>query len=217
MVHRSKIGAHIGKIILQELRDQIGKYLYPVHRLDSKTTGVLIFALDRDTAVFFGKLFGQGQIKKRYHAIVRGWMQNNGVVDYSLTNDRGKKQNAITKYAVISKAEIALSDGRFETSRYSLIECNPLTGRMHQIRKHMNHLRHPILGDRPHGCNKQNRLWKKEFDLTDMMLHAKSLTFEHPVSHEFIQIHAAYPKEFVRVLNILGIPKPKCSSQYITG
>ncbi len=114
-------------------------------------------------------------------------------------------QEAITHYKTLAQTEIDLPSGKHATSRYSLAEAIPETGRMHQLRRHFAHILHPIIGDRPHGCNKQNRLWKDTFDMDSMMLHAKSLAFTHPISKKPIRIIAPIQPEFVRVLGILGI------------
>lgn len=205
LVHRSPIARDAEFIVLQILRDQIGKHVYPIHRLDRKTSGVLLFALDQDSNRALGKDFADHNVVKEYTAIVRGWIAEEGRVDYKLTNDSGKTQEAVTNFERTSRYEIDLALGHFSTSRYSHIEVFPETGRMHQIRKHMNHLRHPILGDRPHGCSKQNRLWKAEYNLTDMLLHARSLTITHPQTKEMIKIEAPYFSEYERVVSILKV------------
>ena len=204
LVHRSPIARDAEFIVLQILRDQIGKHVFPIHRIDRKTSGVLLFALDPISNSVVGKDFAEHNVTKEYTAIVRGWIDDSGVVDYALTNDSGKTQDAITRYKCLHRFEIDLPHGKFQTSRYSHVEVHPQTGRMHQIRKHMNHLRHPILGDRPHGCSKQNRLWKGNFDMTHMMLHAKSLIIEHPHEKTKLHIKAPYFDEYIRVLNILN-------------
>jgi len=204
LVHRSPIARDAEYIVLQILRDQIGQHVYPIHRIDRKTSGVLLFALDPDTNKIVGKDFADHNVLKEYTAIVRGWIDQSGKVNYALTNDSGKTQDAITRYERLAKFEIDLAHGKFETSRYSHVRVMPQTGRMHQIRKHMNHLRHPILGDRPHGCSKQNRLWKSTFDLTHMMLHAKSLEMKHPHTKSKLIIEAPYFSEYDRVLSVLN-------------
>jgi tRNA pseudouridine65 synthase len=128
-------------------------------------------------------------------------------VDYPLRKENGTLQDALTRYRTLAKAEIPLNDGRFPTSRYSLLEIYPQTGRFHQIRKHMKHIFHPILGDRPHGCNKQNRLWLETFGMGTMLLHARELRFEHPVSGERVVLRAALQPEFKRVMQILNLPE----------
>lgn len=201
LVHRSRIAADAEEFALQILRDQIGQPVWPVHRLDRKTSGVLLFTKSKAANSIAQQIFQDRKIKKVYLALVRGFMPEKGTIDYPLSNESAPKE-AVTHYSLLQKFEIDLPLGDFQTSRYSLLKVEPETGRFHQIRKHMTHLFHPILGDRPHGCNKQNRLWKKEFGLTKMLLHAQSLEFEYPEGN-IIQIEAKKSAEFERVLKIL--------------
>ena len=204
LVHRSYIAAGETFFAMQLLRDQIGQKVYPIHRLDRKTSGVLIFALNPEVAAEMQQVFIHQEIEKKYVAIVRGYFPGDMEIDYALTNDRGKKQAAVTQFKLIGQTEIPLPFGKHQTSRYSLIEAYPKTGRQHQIRKHCAHLNHPIIGDRPHGCNKQNRLFKERWNMTTMLLHAKSIVFSHPVSREQLQLVAPLNTEFKRMASILG-------------
>ena len=183
LVHRSSMAADAEEFALQRLRDQLGCKVYLVHRLDRKTSGVLLFSFSSEVNAAVGKAFAERRVDKTYIAIVRGWFpEGEVVVDYPLTNDKGKEQDAVTTFRAIRRIELPIPLGLHSTSRYTLISAHPQTGRMHQIRKHLNHLRHPILGDRPHGCSKQNRLWKERYGMTQMMLHASELSLEHPVT-----------------------------------
>jgi tRNA pseudouridine65 synthase len=150
-----------------------------------------------------GLQFANHEVTKTYIAIVRGWSPNGDTINYNLINEKGKSQDAITAYETLEKFEIDLPFGKFQTSRYSKVKLKPKTGRMHQLRKHMSHIFHPILGDRPHGCNKQNRLWKQKFEMDTMMLHARQLQFNHPYLENEIKIEAPYFEEYHRVLSIL--------------
>jgi len=209
LVHRTYIAEQDAQFALQLLRDQIGQKVFPIHRLDRKTSGVLMFALDSETVKLVQQQFASPpgrknqSVTKKYIAIVRGWFPDAVEVDYALTNDRGKTQEAITHFKLIEKTEVNVPFGKHETSRYSLIEAHPKTGRQHQIRKHLNHLRHPIIGDRPHGCNKQNRLFKERWQMNTMMLHAEMFTCEHPILNEKLKIVAPLNSEFIRMLNEL--------------
>ncbi len=205
LVHKTSIARGVKEIILQSLRDQIGQKVFPIHRLDRKTSGVLLFALDIESNRSMCALFAERKIKKHYTAIVRGWTDDMDTIDYSLTNDAGKTQDAITRYTRIGKSEIELPYSKFLTSRYSHVNLYPETGRMHQLRKHMAHIRHPILGDRPHGCNKQNRLWKEKFDMEEMMLHAREIRFDHPFTGQSHCIIAPYFDEYLRILHEAGL------------
>jgi tRNA pseudouridine65 synthase len=203
LVHRSYIAAEEKVFAMQLLRDQIDQRVFTVHRLDRKTSGVLIFALNAETAALLQKNFVSQSIDKRYLAIVRGFFPGDMVLDYALTNDRGKKQNALTSFKLLEQTEIPLPFGKHQTSRYSLVEAYPKTGRQHQIRKHCAHLNHPIIGDRPHGCNKQNKLFKEQWGMTTMLLHASFMKLQHPVTNESLELNAPINHEFSRVLGYL--------------
>lgn len=205
LVHRSSIAADAEVFALQLLRDQLGQMVFPAHRLDRKTSGVLLFALDKHTDSALQQLFMDRQVDKTYLAIVRGYTEDKGRIDYPLRKENGTEQEALTHYETLARAEIALPHGKFATSRYSLVQVTPETGRMHQIRRHFAHIFHPILGDRPHGCNKQNKLWKEAFGLENMMLHAYTLDFTHPVTQQRIHIRAALQPPFEKVLQILSL------------
>lgn len=205
LVHRSSIANNTTEFALQKLRDQIGRMVYPAHRLDRKTGGVLLFTLDKETDRIIQPLFAEKKMDKRYLAVLRGFSPSEGVIDYPLLKENGTPQDAITHFRTLFQSEIDIPQGKFLTSRYSLVEANPKTGRMHQLRRHFAHIFHPIIGDRPHGCNKQNKLWKERFEMDTMLLHASSLSFIHPYSGEKIEIKANLQTEFLRVLDILKI------------
>lgn len=205
LVHRSSIANDTAEFALQKLRDQIGMTVYPAHRLDRKTGGVLLFSLDKETDRLTQSLFAEKKIDKRYLAILRGFCPESGVIDYPLLKENGTSQNAVTHFRRLAQAEIEVPHGKFPTSRYSLVEANPETGRMHQLRRHFAHILYPIIGDRPHGCNKQNKLWKERFAMDTMLLHATSLSFRHPHSAQTVEIKANLQPEYLRVLDILKI------------
>ena len=158
IVHRSSYADDATEFAVQELRNQLGRYVYPCHRIDRKTGGALLFALDENMLSLMQQQFAQNKVKKKYLAIVRGYTDDTGSIDYQLINDKGKTQDALTHYITISRSELNIPSGNFLSSRYSLGELQPQTGRFHQIRKHLAHIMHPIIGDRPHGCNKQNQV-----------------------------------------------------------
>lgn len=201
LVHRSPIAADATEFALQMVRDHLNQKVYLAHRLDRKTSGVLLLCKSKKAEREVQKLFMDRAVRKKYVALVRGYIDSEGIIDYDLTHD-DKTKSAITHYKRTQTYEINLPSGQFQTSRYSLVELYPETGRFHQLRKHMAHLRHPILGDRPHGCNKQNRLWKEKYNMTSMMLHAIELQLEYPLGH-LIRISASPSAEFTRVLELL--------------
>lgn len=205
LVHKSSIAADTSEFALQLLRDQIGKKVYPAHRLDRKTAGVLLFSLNKEMDSAIQTAFSQNLIKKEYLAVLRGHTEPEGTIDYPLKKENGTIQEALTHYKTLAQTEIDLPFGKFLTSRYSLVLAEPQTGRMHQLRRHFAHIFHPIIGDRPHGCNKQNKLWKDTFEHDTMLLHAKKIQFKHPINQQDIIIEANIQPEFQRALDLLNI------------
>lgn len=203
LVHRSPIAKDATEFALQKLKQQIGQYVSPVHRLDRKTSGVLLFALDKETEIAMHKQFMDNQVRKKYLAILRGHAPSEMKIDYPLMKENGTMQDAVTYFKTLKYAEIPYALGKHETSRYSLVEALPTTGRMHQLRKHFAHIFYPIIGDRKHGCNKQNRFFKEQWDMTTMMLHASELSFKHPVTEQDVQINAGVSAEFARVMELM--------------
>ncbi len=205
LVHRSPIARNTDEFAVQILRDQLNEYVFPIHRLDRKTSGLLLFSKKKELIPELQILFSERKVKKTYRAILRGYTEDQGTIDYALTNDKGKEQNAITHYKTLKRTEIDVPFGKHNTSRYSLVEAYPETGRMHQLRKHFAHILHPIIGDRPHGCNKQNKLFLEKWNMGTMMLHAKKLEFENPINHTPIKLEAEESSEFKRMLQTLQL------------
>jgi tRNA pseudouridine65 synthase len=203
LVHRSPIAADAEEFALQLLRDQVGLKVNPAHRLDRATGGVLLFALNKEVEILMQQQFSDNQVAKKYLAIVRGFTPDTEDIDYPLRKENGALQEAYTKYTTLKRAELPIPLGKHNTSRYSLIEVEPTTGRMHQIRKHLSHVNHPIIGDTTHGCNKQNKLFREKWEMTTLLLHASSLSFNHPVSNQSIVINAPVNNQFSRVMNLM--------------
>lgn len=204
LVHRSSIAKDENVFALQLLRDQIGKHVSPVHRLDRKTSGVLLFAFEKDVEIAMHQQFQNGLVDKKYIAIVRGYTPDTMDIDYPLAKENGTLQDAFTTFSTLKRAEIDVAFGKHQTSRYSLIEARPTTGRMHQLRRHFAHIFHPIIGDRAHGCNKQNKLFKEKWAMMTMLLHASELKFTHPVSNQKVLINADLQQEFNQVMDLMG-------------
>lgn len=207
LVHQSPIARDANEFALQMLRDQLNRHVFPVHRLDRKTGGVLLFALSKDVEKLMQQQFYENKVDKKYLAIVRGHTEDEQEIDYPLRKENGTLQEAFTRYKTLGRAELNVPLGNHPTSRYSLVEANPQTGRMHQLRKHFAHIFHPIIGDRTHGCNKQNKLFKERWELDTMLLHASQLAFTHPVSQLPVQITAPLQDEFLRMMEVMGWEK----------
>lgn len=192
LVHRSWLDTQETVFLMQTLRNQIGQHVYPVHRLDKPTSGVMLFALNPEYAHVLSKQFEQNQIEKNYWAIVRGWTAPSGCIDYPLLAQWDKiadafsqsdkaAQSAITNYKTLAHTELPFSSQKaFATSRYSWLALQPRTGRKHQIRRHLKHIFHPIIGDTTHGDLKQNKAVQKFCGNSRLLLHAHSLTFRLP-------------------------------------
>lgn len=204
LVHRSKVANDAKEFALQLLRDQIGRKVNPVHRIDRKTGGILLFAFEKEVEIAMQKQFQEGLVSKKYLAIVRGYAPNELEIDYPIAKENGTLQDAFTAFKTLQYAEIEVPYGKHSTSRYSLVEASPTTGRMHQLRKHFAHIFHPIIGDVKHGCNKQNKLFREQFNMTTMLLHASKLKFTHPVTAKQIGIEAEVHSEFSRMATLLN-------------
>ena len=199
LVHRSEIDRRETLFALQLLRNQLGQRVYPVHRLDKPTSGVLLFALNSETASLLVEQWRQRDVEKRYLAVTRGYMPEELHLDYPMVppvdkyakHERIKPaQEAITDFRLLDKVEIDVEIDKYPQSRYSLVEVMPKTGRKHQIRRHLKHLSHPIIGDARYGKGRHSRYFRDHFDAGRLLLHAWQLSFEHPYSGERVDLYA---------------------------
>ncbi len=206
LVHRTTL-APDRDTCMRRLRDHLGRHVYPVHRLDRATSGVLLFALDPTTAAAASGLFASREVTKRYLAVARGFAPQEAEVDYPLADERGgEPAEAFTSFTRRGTVELPIAVGRYPSARYSLVEARPRTGRIHQIRRHLAHLRHPIVGDTVHGEGRHNRLFREEFGIHRLLLHAASLRLTHPVTGAEITIVAPLPTELAALFERLGWP-----------
>ena len=193
LVHRSMLDKQETEFAIQLLRDQIGQYVFPVHRLDKPTSGVLIFALSADIAKKLGEQFAAQIIEKTYLAIVRGHIMDEGEIDYALKEKHDKiadkmtkldksAQQAVTGFNCLDKFELPFAVSKYASARYSLVQLTPKTGRKHQLRRHLAHINHPIVGDTAHGDGKHNTFIRKQFNFHQLALTCKSMLLTHPVS-----------------------------------
>ena len=212
LVHRSMIDRHERRFAVQMLRDQLDRRVYPVHRLDKGTSGALAFALDRDTARTLATDFAGQQVAKTYLAVVRGWMPEAGEIDHPLDTvddallpwpSSGAKP-ALTRYRRVAVVELPHRVDRYPSARYSLVEIHPTTGRRHQLRRHLAHVSHPIIGDSTYGKGRHNRLFADLFDIRRLLLACVRLEFAHPVTGESVVVDAAPGEEFEMLLARLG-------------
>jgi len=215
LVHRSEIDRHETRFAIQILRDQIGQWVWPAHRLDRGTSGVLLFALSQETASLLGKQFEAGSVSKRYLAVVRGIPPAVGSIDHPLTRQRerhefvgerssNEAQEALTHYRRLAEIELPFAVDRYPSSRYALLELDPQTGRKHQLRRHLKHIAHPIIGDATHGKGVHNRFFAEQFGCQRMLLACTQLDFDHPFEARRMQIKAPVSGAFAATLAQLG-------------
>lgn len=207
LVHRSALDADETRFALQMLRDQIGQEVYPCHRLDKPTSGVLLFALTQEANRMAQIAFAEQSTEKTYLAVTRGWAEDNGTIDYDLRSEDNpdKIQSAVTEYRSVKRSSLDHPVGRYPSGRFSLLELKPKTGRKHQLRRHLAHIRHPILGDTRHGDGAQNRFLRDYCNCHRLMLRATRLQIKHPVSGETLDLKAGDEIEFSRVLEKLKL------------
>lgn len=215
LVHRSWLDKHETVFVMTTLRDMLGVHVYPVHRLDRPTSGALLFAKSSEAARILSLQFENHAVEKSYLAVVRGRLLGSGRVDYPLKVKLDKiadkfakadkePEPAITDYENLAICELPIvSTPRYATSRYSLMKLTPITGRKHQLRRHMTHLFHPIVGDTTHGDTAQNRAVADFTGVSRLLLHAHSLAFDD-LSGERISVVAPLDADFQKVMSDFG-------------
>jgi tRNA pseudouridine65 synthase len=219
LVHRSPIDRHETRFAVQLLRDQLGQRVYPVHRLDKGTSGALAFALDREVARHLALQFASRDVLKIYHAIVRGWPEATGEIEHALPPVQDDvlgpqldaAREAVTRFRTLATVELDVRVDRYPTSRYALLQLEPLTGRRHQLRRHLSHARHPIIGDSTYGKGRHNRLFTDQFGSQRLLLACSALQFAHPCTGAQLRILAPLAADFARVVTALGWQVPSLS------
>jgi tRNA pseudouridine65 synthase len=210
MVHRSPLAGRGEQFALQMLRNRLGRRVYPVHRLDKPTSGALLFGLDPETAGKMAGHFARREVRKTYLAVVRGFLEEQGTVDFPLRGDvyrRRQEENlktARTGFVRLSQIEVPHPVGPYATARYSLLRVTPETGRMHQIRRHLRDIAHPVVGDRRYGDNRHNRFFREVIGCARLMLAAVELGFVHPVTGQQLTVAAPLGPSFCAVLERFG-------------
>lgn len=210
LVHRSPIDRHETRFALQLLRDQLGQYIYPIHRLDKPTSGVMLFALSSEAASAMATRIHTDAVQKTYWAVVRGHAPCEGSIDYPLSyqaddyadKDRRTQppaQAALTHFRRLAEVEIPVFVDRYPQTRYSLLELRPVTGRRHQLRRHMKHIGHPIIGDARHGKGVHNRYFQSAYNAHRLMLMSRTLQWQHPFTDEIITCKARFDSAFTHV------------------
>ncbi len=219
LTHRSMIDRHETRFALQMVRDQTGRRVWAPHRLDKGTSGVLLFAFSQEWAAALGRQFEAGSVGKRYLALVRGHPEPEGVIDHPLTRQRDDyewqgeamseaAQPAVTRYTRLAVTELPIAVERYPTSRYALVDLEPLTGRKHQLRRHLKHIAHPIIGDSTYGKGRHNRMFAEHFGCHRLLLACTELTVVHPVSGTTLKLKAPVTDDFAGLLARLNWADP---------
>jgi len=206
LVHRGK---HTGDepAALQVLRDQLGEFLFTVHRIDRATSGVVVFAFSPGAARELCLQFERREVRKTYWAVVRGIVEAEGRMDHGLRRCKNEEpQAAVTTFCRLATVELPIPAGPHESARYSLVEAHPLTGRYHQIRKHFKHISHPIIGDTVYGDGVHNRLFRQQFGTRRLLLAARTLALRHPVTGADLILDAPLDAELRELLDRLRLP-----------
>jgi tRNA pseudouridine65 synthase len=202
MVHDSSLARGETDFLADRLREQLGRPIFLVHRLDRATSGCLLVAFDRDSAARLGQVMMSRDVEKEYWAVCRGWPQDERfTIDHPLDGGPGKPQKkpAVTRFVRLATCELPMPSQGFETSRYALLSAQPLTGRFRQIRRHLKHAFHHLIGDSSHGDGRHNRHFRM-LGIHRMLLHARRLAFVHPVTGARVVVVAPVDAEFAKAL-----------------
>ena len=184
-------------VAMTRVRDALGQHVNPVHRLDRATSGALLFALSPEATTALGAMFLERRVEKTYLALVRGVPSAIGVVDSAVPQtEDGPRVDAVTRYRLIASSPV---------ERCSLVEAKPETGRLHQIRRHMKHIGHPLIGDVNYGRGELNRHYRAAYGLHRLALHACSLAFAHPLTGVALRIDAPLPDDLAGPLRALAL------------
>lgn len=212
LVHRTEMAEKNERILLQVTRALAGTHVYPLHRLDRPTSGIVLFALSRDHVNSLHQVLHSEDTTKGYIAVVRGYIDQEGFVDHPLKETRdslfrirgGKPKEARTRYSRLATVELPYPVGIHPTARYSLADIRPLTGRRRQIRRHMKHLSHHVIGDTTYGDGVHNRFFRDHFNCRRLLLHCHELSFFHPFLEKRIHIQAPIEDNMLDILHQLN-------------
>jgi len=206
IVHRNEFTQDETDNLLNLTAKQLRKYIYPVHRLDRPTAGVMIFALTKEASKILSKAFSERKVNKYYLAVVKGTTApEGGTLDRPLRKKPSPDfQEALTHYKALCNKVLPIPLGPYDTTSYSLVEAHPVTGRFHQIRRHLSYIHHPILGDKKHGHIQHNKLFKEQLNLPGLMLQSYRLEFEHPITGEPMKLISPIAPHIQAVLDEFG-------------
>lgn len=216
LVHPTRLDRYDPRNLVDELSDELNIRPRVIHRLDKAVSGVILFALSSEAAAAGAELFRENRVGKTYIALTRGFTKPEGEINHALDSvedynaDRGKissgvRREAKTTYRRLATAEIPVKISRYETSRYSLLEVSPHTGRTHQIRRHLKQIRNPIIGDTKYGDHHHNRYFRERWELQYLLLRSVKLECAHPFTGDPLIISAPIGPRLREILDELGL------------
>lgn len=208
LVHSTKLDKYETHNAADILRDKLGFRIFPLHRLDKGTSGLLLFAKRLEGAKTLHEIFEKESTKKEYLCICRGWTPENETIDYAIRNPdkpKAEPKKAITSYKRLNISEVDWPVSRYASTRLSLIAAYPKTGRTHQIRMHFAHIRHYIAGDGRHGERHINRLFEEKFGMRRLLLHSHRIEFVHPYTNQTIRLNDAPDQTWNKILQKTGL------------
>lgn len=203
--HRSALARFEKDFFIDEARALVGRTIYLAHRLDRATSGIVICAASKEVAAMLGQQFMGRGIVKTYLAVTRGYIPESGECTGMLDAPQNPEpKEALTRYRRLATIELPIPIARWPTSRYSLVEVQPETGRYQQIRRHLRDLSHPIAGDSAHGDGRHNRNLRIHFGLDRMLLHSWRLSFDHPADGRRMTLSAPLDRKWRRIIDAFG-------------
>ena len=200
LVHHAHHSRNVAdeKSLLQFLDEQVGGKFYPIHRLDRKTSGIILLAKETHFVSQFQDLFTANEIQKTYYGVVRGFSPESKIIDSPVKGrDANVHKEALTHLRTLEQVTLDIPVKPYDSSRYSLVELSPKTGRMHQLRVHSNKISHPLIGDTKYGDKNHDMMFDEKFGWKNMFLHAGKLEFKHPFTSEELTLKAPFPKDWI--------------------
>ena len=195
--------------LLQLINNEIRLKVYPIHRLDRKTSGIILLAKQKEFVSKFQELFSNNEIQKTYYAVVRGFSPDTKIIDSPVKGRDAKvHKEALTHLKTLEKITLDTPVKPYDSSRYSFIELLPKTGRMHQLRVHSNKISHPIIGDPKYGDKNHNIMFEENFSCKNLFLHAGKLDFTHPFTVEKLTLKASFPTDWIKLFKEFSWSNP---------
>ena len=200
LVHHAKHSRNVAEetSLLQLIIDKTGLKVFPIHRLDRKTSGIILLAKETQFVSKFQDLFTNNEIQKTYYGVVRGFSPEAKTIDSPVKGrDANVHKEALTHLKTLEQVTLDIPVKPYDSSRYSLVELSPKTGRMHQLRVHSNKISHPLIGDAKYGDKNHDVMFDENFGWKNMFLHAGKLEFIHPFTSEKLTLKATFPKDWI--------------------